>query len=387
MSGNERLGSFSAPGSISSKKRSRSFEFDDFTKFEISKRTKQTNVRIHRETGAAESTTAPSTLMFSRNSKNGLISMKSKGALLRRPALQDKTSINNTGSRFGMGMSNSSKQNAYTPANKFKNEIMNLHRMNSRSQRCKVSFESKSQTTQANTLDSPTSTKKVLASLGSSAKKLQLSQLQKTQVAGNREGFNEVTDEILNKFSFTNTNNLDNISMQAISYIREFIEWFKANRFDFVVVDSRSKVFEIKVNNHFESEATKREVSDKVIGQKDLITPYEVGEKVLSSKILSILTHKGHDATKLKASHPTHMVDKSTKVGKFLVSATVRNIKTKQSLIIFLLRTDVRIDIKPNNLLSLNEDLASSLFINGEYIQVYTKWLIYKDQPVGIEFF
>ncbi|KAK6463193.1 hypothetical protein DFJ63DRAFT_334745 [Scheffersomyces coipomensis] len=90
-----------------------------------------------------------------------------------------------------------------------------------------------------------------------------------------------------------------------------------------------------------------------------------------------------------KPSHrqPTHMVKSVFRIGKFVDSTILVNLKTSEESQVLLLLTDNRFNVQVNDKLILNNDLMMKQMVNGKEVKIYKEWKILKSEFKDIDFF
>ena len=186
----------------------------------------------------------------------------------------------------------------------------------------------------------------------------------------------EISRDIIMYKPFESTNiKEDRILSQARSYVKNFIEWFKINKFDYILVAKNLEV--LKTN--FETKDLRVKIPKVKISE---LNKQEVG----MVKKISGQRYIRHDQ-KAGNPNPTHIVKKYKKVGKFMAAATVKDIATNKNCIVLLLRTDIRFNVNTNDLLVLVDKSRTTQLINNKEVPVYMNWQIYKEKPIDIDFF
>lgn len=70
-----------------------------------------------------------------------------------------------------------------------------------------------------------------------------------------------------------------------------------------------------------------------------------------------------------------------------MATASVKDIYTKKTCVVLLLRTDIRFKVNTNDMLVLMDKSRTTQIINNKEISVYMNWQIYKEKPIDIDFF
>lgn len=188
----------------------------------------------------------------------------------------------------------------------------------------------------------------------------------------------EISRDIIIYTPFESINiSKDSILSQARLYVKSFIEWFKVNKFDYILVAKNLE--DLKTNS--ESENLRANISRE---KTSALTNQDVGMVGQLSKQRYIR----HDQRQNAANpNPTHIVQKYKKVGKFMATASVKDIYTKKTCVVLLLRTDIRFKVNTNEMLVLMDKSRTTQIINNKEIPVYMNWQIYKEKPIDIDFF
>lgn len=188
----------------------------------------------------------------------------------------------------------------------------------------------------------------------------------------------EISRDIIIYTPFESINkSKDSILSQARLYIKSFIEWFKINKFDYILVAKNLEG--LKTNSETEN------LHANIPREKtSALTNQDVGMVGKISKQRYIR----HDQRQNAANpNPTHIVQKYKKVGKFMATASVKDIYTKKTCVVLLLRTDIRFKVNTNDMLVLMDKSRTTQIINNKEIPVYMNWQIYKEKPIDIDFF
>lgn len=188
----------------------------------------------------------------------------------------------------------------------------------------------------------------------------------------------EISRDIIIYIPFESTNtNKDSILSQARLYVKSFIEWFKINKFDYILVAKNLEA--LKTNSEAENfRACIPKEKFSVLSKK----------KVGMVGQISKQRYVRHDQRQKTANpKPTHIVQKYKKVGKFMATAAVKDIYTNKNSIVLLLRTDIRFKVNTNDMLVLIDKSRTTQFIDNKEIPVYMNWQIYKEKPIDIDFF
>ncbi|ODV66560.1 hypothetical protein HYPBUDRAFT_6958 [Hyphopichia burtonii NRRL Y-1933] len=185
---------------------------------------------------------------------------------------------------------------------------------------------------------------------------------------GKNNGYFEITRDILNRVSYQNITIGTKITDQASNFIRTFIEWYKANKYNFVVVQENINEMVLKTHQHL-SQAPES-YANPYFAAPSGILEMQAKHRPIESK-----------------NYPTHIVEKATSLGKYLVCAKVRCTKINKIENVFLANTDTRVHINANDLLVLKKDGSSQQVFNGKPVSVYLNWLVYKESPLSVDFF
>ncbi|KAK7679817.1 hypothetical protein QCA50_017143 [Cerrena zonata] len=174
---------------------------------------------------------------------------------------------------------------------------------------------------------------------------------------GKNNGYFEITRDILNRVSYQNITSGARITDQASNFIRTFIEWYKANKYNFVVVQENINEVILKAHQHL----------------SEIPESYAYPDSAAVSGILEMQSKRRPIESK---NSPTHIVEKATSLGKYLVCAKVRCTKMNKIENVFLANTDTRVHINANDLLVLKKDGYSQQVFN-----------VYKESPLNVDFF
>lgn len=167
------------------------------------------------------------------------------------------------------------------------------------------------------------------------------------------------------------------ILLQAHLYAKRFVEWFKINKFDYILVDKDLEALRAIYN----SEKVRASIKMKN-------TSVDSKQKEGMVDQLSKQRYIRHEQYK-KASNPspTHIVQTYKRVGKFMSTAKVKDIQTNETSVVLLLRTDIRFKVDTNDLLILMDKSCTTHLIDNKKIPVYMNWQIYRERPIDIDFF
>lgn len=199
-----------------------------------------------------------------------------------------------------------------------------------------------------------------------------------------KHGFNDrylkITIELLNYIPHNNNNKRDrgSIVLQANEYMRNFIDWFKINKFDYLIVD---KMDTLRLRFDDKQNVIAQNQKDKGV----IECQYENDEKIVQK--LSRQRYLRETYRNEMKPNPTHIVESYNKVGKFIISTKVKNIFTGKTEVVLLLQADVRFAVKKGNLLVLHQKSCYNQRINNKPTSVYVNWFIYKEKPLDIDFF
>lgn len=175
-----------------------------------------------------------------------------------------------------------------------------------------------------------------------------------------KEGnYAEITKQIVMLVPYTNVNKFEDIRLQANHYIRDFVGWYKLNNYNFV--HSNKDLPKLRL----EADSMKSEV---------LHLP-STAEKNLSSSLsasLGLIT-----ASKLKPK-VTHTVQRVTLLGNFMLSATVRCLKTGEVSTCLLARPDTLVVVTPDDFLELLDEHSHQQTMNGSQVIVYSRWIVHR---------
>lgn len=195
-----------------------------------------------------------------------------------------------------------------------------------------------------------------------------------------KQGFNnryfEISRDILSYVPYGNTSHIHrkDLSLKIHTSMKCFVEWFKINRFDYLIIDKNIK----ELRNQEEQ---------RLSPNKILVGDYLEKEK--KEGIVQKLTRQRYTRNFFKKDKPTptHIIQETKNLSRFMLTAKVKDISKDISLVIILLKTDSRFDVRIGDLLVLTEKACYKQMIDQNEVSVYLSWHIYKEEPIDIDFF
>lgn len=165
---------------------------------------------------------------------------------------------------------------------------------------------------------------------------------------------------------------VDNIaSNRAISGPIEFINWFKNNKFDYILQ-----------NKNYEVPQQLNEDNPQVPATQKV-------SKQSSSDILTQLKREVYLRPEFRTdkSLPSHTILYVKKIGRFMYFAHVKNILNKEVEKILLIATDLRFNLEKDALLVLLNKCSYSKRFNDKVLRVYLRWHVYRDEILDLKLF
>lgn len=167
------------------------------------------------------------------------------------------------------------------------------------------------------------------------------------------------------------------ILSQAHLYAKKLFEWFKINKFDYILVNKDVEALKTGYNNEKVRESIKIKNNCLDIKQNEGMV-----ERLSKQRYIRHGQYK-----KSVNPNPTHIVETCKRIGKFMSTAKVKDIQTNETSVVLLLRTDIRFKVNANDLLVLMDKSCATQLIDNKKIPVYMNWQIYREKPIDIDFF
>lgn len=210
-----------------------------------------------------------------------------------------------------------------------------------------------------------------------------------------RNGFQnrylKISKEILNPV-LRQLNRNSNISLNTffknITYI---LKWLKFNRFDYVIADRNINQYKVQIISNMYTPQNR----PKILNVNELLNRFiennlkkKEGDKK-RNMVEKFVQQKYFPPIQLKKNHyiPTHMVESFKKIGSFMISVKVKNLDSKLSNIILLMRADIRFKIEREDFLLLKDSYMHYQEINGCKFPTYLTFQIFKKDAMDFNFF
>lgn len=151
---------------------------------------------------------------------------------------------------------------------------------------------------------------------------------------------------------------------QVLCSLISFVDWFKLNKFDYIIHDKNNQL------------------KEKVL--KGTITPKEIKSKPKDDDITKNMHLQKYLRIELNKHnlYPTHLILRCKKIGKFMYSAKVKLLTTKEITYCLLIASDTRYDLKDDSLLILDDNNSYLHQIGKSEVKVYNRWHVYTDKPI-----
>ncbi|KAK6456306.1 uncharacterized protein RJT20DRAFT_43602 [Scheffersomyces xylosifermentans] len=183
--------------------------------------------------------------------------------------------------------------------------------------------------------------------------------------------YSQITNEMLHVMNNMPSRQKFHFLQQSQRHLRGFIEWFKNNRYDYIAESKDIPDISEQFGTQQLIPDTNTMIHKKV--QPSSLTPFKSPNEGIATQ----LAHSRY--VKKPNVRPTHVIESSSRIGKFIDSALVKDLKTDEKYVILLLRTDLRFKISKNDRLVLGQHSVHSHIVNGKSLQIYSRWEIIKE--------
>lgn len=166
--------------------------------------------------------------------------------------------------------------------------------------------------------------------------------------------------------------------MESLHVVSKFVNWFKNNKFDYILVDEKNKMTEL---HRLELE---KQLANTPLTCKRLT---QFPRKPYLNGMLSTLLNNEYIKPELA---PTHFIQNVKKIGRFMYSVEAINIKNLeirtnlQTQTCLLMATDIRFNLTANTLLVLNLAHCCYQKVGNEVLKIYLHWHVYSDKPIDV---
>ncbi|CUM63053.1 uncharacterized protein PRCAT00000616001 [Priceomyces carsonii] len=190
--------------------------------------------------------------------------------------------------------------------------------------------------------------------------------------------YQKITEEIIDKLPLKY--DLNGVILPSVlHYVRKFIEWFKLNKYDYIIYkkDLQNLTGPSIRNKPREIRDLKIDDNSQNPGHRP---PFENHMPGLA-RALNSTRYRSQDST-IGDIEPSHMIEYTSKIGKFINFAKVRDLRTEISHLAFFIRADIRFDLEKHDLIILQRKPIRFRFTNGNEISLYMTWKIFRDETL-----
>ncbi|CAH2353806.1 hypothetical protein CLIB1423_12S03334 [[Candida] railenensis] len=212
--------------------------------------------------------------------------------------------------------------------------------------------------------------------LGSLIRKSEISKA--ASKTGAHARVNHFIEQLLFHFSFSEAQSVT--KYLVYSNIYRLIAWFKNNRFEFINVhDNIDDLRDAAQYKLMAPEMRPRlETSLKNLLAK-ATEKTDNGENTIISRVLNMRYIPKDLRRNKEEAPPTHIVEGAKRVGIYMVGAKLKDIQTKESLAVLLMKPGSRINFLVGDLLSLPDKPKYTQLIDEKEFPVYLTFQIFRE--------
>lgn len=178
------------------------------------------------------------------------------------------------------------------------------------------------------------------------------------------------------------------ILQQLCTWIVRVIDWFKNNRFDYIITNKNLDQIKEAVNSELMAPEMKPNLD--ILLETLIENSKNSKEEEENGILLSLLKLKylpSQSRRKRTDLLPTCIVENTKKVGIYMIYASVKDLKSKKSLDVILMKADNRVELEIGDLLVLPRISSSKICIKEIMVPVYSTFQLYQKRSLDADFY